>query len=59
MLTINKPEVFLADVYGDFMSYPSVKDMGHKHSMLAKMSEEELKVLDVLAERIVKGKDND
>lgn len=49
--TINKPEVFLSDLYGDFMNYPSTKDMGHKHSMFAKMSESELEVLNTLADK--------
>jgi lipopolysaccharide cholinephosphotransferase len=46
---INRPDVFLTDVYGDYMNYPSVKTMGHKHSMLATMSEDELSALESLA----------
>ena len=49
--TINVPDTFLTDVYGDYMNYPSVKAMGHKHSMLATMSDEELDVLNKLASR--------
>jgi len=51
---INKPEVFLTDVYGNYMDYPSVKMMGHKHSMFATMSEDELKTLNELANKLEK-----
>ena len=51
--TINKPEVFLTDVYADYMNYPSEQAMGHKHSMFATMSQDELDVMDNLARKIV------
>ena len=46
---INKPELYLKSLFGDFMSYPNIKDMKHKHSMFAKMTERELETLNSLA----------
>ncbi len=46
---INKLDTYLNSLFGNFMSYPSLKDMKHKHSMFAKMTEEELEILNLLA----------
>lgn len=54
---INKLDTYLNSLFGDFMSYPSLKDMKHKHSMFAKMTEKELEVLDFLANSISKNEE--
>ena len=48
---INHPEIFLSDVYGDYLHYPSIKNMKHKHNMFAKMTEDELETLNLLANK--------
>ena len=49
---INKLEVYLENLFGNYMLYPSIKNMKHKHSMLVRMSGEELEILDLLANSI-------
>ena len=40
---VNKPDVYLSDIFGDYMGYP--KKIGFGHSMYVTLSEEEQEVI--------------
>ena len=45
-MSINKPEQYLGEIFGDYMAYP--KKFGYGHSAYEKLSEDELEVIKTL-----------